>query len=137
MRIAIALASLLCAPPPGVREDPVATSFSILAGFTYEEGRPLPDEVTALDEKVVTISGFMRRESPGGDPVNQFLLVNDACGCEGTPMLNEIVFCALPEGVTMDVKAGIVTVTGKLYVGEVEEDGYVIMLYTMDADRVQ
>jgi len=120
-----------------LRGDPEKVGFPVLAGFTYTEGMKLPAEVTKYDEQVITVRGFMRRETPGGGPVNTFLLVNDACGCNGTPMLNEIVFCALPDGVTMDIKTGVVSVTGKFYVGEVEEDGVVIMLYQMDADTVQ
>ncbi len=118
-------------------QDPIKTSFTELAGFDYTEGMKLPAEVTKLDEQVVTIQGFMRREFPGVGPVNQFLLINDACGCNGTPMLHEIVFCTLPDGVTMDIKPGVVKVTGKLYVGEEKEDGVVIMLYQMDADTVR
>ena len=117
--------------------DPVAVGFATLAGFDYTEGMTLPKEVTDLDEKVVTVRGFMQREVPGSSPVNSFLLINEACGCNGTPKMNEIVFCTLPDGVTMDVKPGVVTVTGKLYVGEVKEEGMVIALYTMDADTVK
>lgn len=117
--------------------DPVKTSFSVLSSFLYKEGMTLPKEVTDLDEKVVTITGSMQREVPGSNPVEQFLLVNDACGCNGTPKLNEIVFCALPKGTTTEIKPGIVTVTGKLYVGEAKEDGVVVMLYQMDADSVK
>ena len=51
-------------------QDPEELSFTVLAGFTYTEGMPLPQEVLAYDEKVVTISGFMQREFPGGGPVN-------------------------------------------------------------------
>lgn len=118
-------------------DDPVKTSFAVLAGFTWTEGMKLGKEVTDLDEKVVTISGFMQREVPGGGPVDTFLLINDACGCNGTPKMNEIVFCTLPDGVTMDIKPGVVYVTGKLYVGEEKEDGVVVMLYQMDADVVK
>jgi hypothetical protein len=118
-------------------QDPQKTSFSVLAGFDYTEGMTLPKEVTDLDEKVVTISGFMMRETPGSSPVNSFMLINDACGCNGTPKMNEIVFCTLPDGVTMDIKVGVVSVTGKLYVGEEKEDGTVIMIYQMDADSVK
>lgn len=118
-------------------QDPQKTSFSVLASFTWEEGKALPAEVLALDQKVVSISGFMQREVAGSSPVDQFLLINDACGCNGTPKLNEIVFCALPEGVTTDIKPGVVTVTGKLYVGEQKEDDVVIALYTLDVDEVK
>src|SRR5687768_8007426 len=96
--------------------DPVKVGFATLAGFEHRDGMTLPKEVTDLDEKEVTIRGFMQREVPGGGPVSQFMLINDACGCNGTPKLNEIVFCTLPDGVTMDVKPGVVSVTGKLYV---------------------
>lgn len=118
-------------------DEPIKTSFTELAGFTYKEGMSLPEAVTKLDEKVVTIQGFMRRENPGAGPVNQFLLINDSCGCMGTPKMNEIVFCTLPDGVTMDLLPGVVRVTGKLYVGEEKEDGAVVMLYQMDADVVK
>jgi len=118
-------------------DEPKPVDFATLAGFDYSEGMKLPKEVTDLDEVVVEVRGFMKREVPGSGPVNQFMLINDACGCNGTPMLHEIIFCTLPDGVTMDIQNGVVTVTGKLYVGEVEEDGYVVMLYQMDADTVK
>ena len=120
-----------------VADEPLKIGFAKLASFEWKQGVALPKEVTDLDEKEVTIRGFMQRESAGSGPVNQFMLVNDACGCNGTPKLNEIVFCALPDGVTMDVKVGVVSVTGKLYVGEEKEDGVVVMLYQMDADTVK
>ena len=118
-------------------DDPLKVGFAKLAGFDYQEGMKLPKEVTDLDEKVVEIRGFMQRETPGSEPVNSFLLINDACGCNGTPKLNEIVFCTLPDGVTTEVKPGVVTVTGKMYVGEEKEDGVVIMIYQLDADTVK
>jgi hypothetical protein len=118
-------------------DDPLPVGFAKLAGFEHKDGMTLPKEVTDLDEKLVEIRGFMRRETPGSEPVNQFMLINDACGCNGTPKLNEIVFCTLPDGVTTDINPAVVTVTGKLYVGEEKEDGVVIMLYQMDADTVK
>jgi hypothetical protein len=116
--------------------DPEPVGFPVLAGYTYTEGMTLPKEVTDLDEKTVQIRGFMRREFAGTGPVSSFMLINDACGCNGTPMMNEIVFCTLPDNVMMEIKTGVVTVTGKLYVGEEKEDGDVILIYAMDADTV-
>lgn len=124
----------LLATAPG---EPLQVGFAKLAGFDFKDGMTLPKEVTDLDTKEVTIRGFMQREVPGSSAVNQFLLINDACGCNGTPKLNEIVFCTLPDGVTMDIKPGVVSVTGKFYVGEEKEDGVVVMLYQMDADTVK
>lgn len=130
-RTATTLCLLTC-----LGQDPQRIGFDVLASYTWTEGMSLPKEVTKLDENVITISGFMQREVPGGSPVEQFLIVNEACGCNGSPKLNEIVFCTLPDGVTMDIKPGIVSVTGKLYVGEEKEDGVVVMIYQMDADIV-
>ena len=118
-------------------DDPTKVGFATLAGFDYQEGMKLPKDVTDLDEKVIEVRGFMQREVPGSGPVSSFMLVNDACGCNGTPKLNEVIFCTLPDGTTMDMKTVTVTVTGKLFVGEEKEDGVVIMIYQMDADSVQ
>lgn len=130
-RLPLLLGLLAC-----LGNDPISVGFGKLAGFDYTEGMTLPTEVSDLHEKVVTVRGFMRREVPGSGPMNAFMLVNDACGCTGTPKMNEIVFCTLPDGVTTDEKTGLVTVTGKLYVGEEKEEGVVVMLYQMDADTV-
>jgi hypothetical protein len=128
----ITILLILSVPP----SEPEPVGFPVLAGYDYKVGMTLPKEVTDLDEKEVQIRGFMRREFPGSGPVNSFMLINDACGCNGTPMMNEIVFCTLPEDVNIPLKTGVVTVTGKLYVGEVLEDGDVILVYAMDADTV-
>ena len=117
-------------------QDPEPVGFPVLAGYEYKEGMTLPQEVVDLHHKVVEIRGFMRREFAGSGPVNSFMLINDACGCMGTPMMNEIVFCTLPDNVEMELLTGVVTVSGKLYVGEEKEDGDVILIYAMDADTV-
>ena len=143
MKLALAttLGLLLVAGPAGP-EDPVKVDFAALSGFDYEEGMELPAEVTAYNEKVVVVSGFMRREDEavlygtGREDVEYFMLVNDSCGCEGTPKLNEIVFCAMPEGQTTEILPGIVEVTGTMYVGEEKEDDVVLALYTMDVDSI-
>ena len=117
--------------------DPTEVDFATLSGFDYIEGMPLPAEVTQLDEQTVVISGFMKREdemSDSNDEVEYFVLVDDACGCEGTPKLNEIIFCAMPEGETTRIFPGSVKVTGQLFVGEEIDDGVVLALYTMDVE---
>lgn len=118
-------------------QDPVPTNFAVLAGYEWTSGMELPAEVTGLDGKTVRVRGFMVREVPGSGPVSQFLLINDACGCNGTPKMNEIVCCALPEGQTMEMKNGVVEVTGTLWVGEQKEEDEVVAIYVLDADTVQ
>ena len=121
---------------PAEAEDPIEVGFSKLAGFDYVEGMKLPEEVTKLDEKSVTVSGFMQREDAGDGPTEFFMLINDACGCDGTPMLNEIVFCAMPEGEPTEIQPGVVSITGTLYVGEETDDDVVVSLYSLDVDSV-
>ena len=133
-----ALASVLVlalafAPAP----DPEKVTFGTLAGFDWKAGDKLPDDVTKLDQKTVTISGYMRREDDGAGETEYFMLINDACGCQGTPKMNEIVFCTMPEGEPTEILPGIVHVTGTLYVGEVSEDKAVVALYQHDVDKIK
>ncbi len=135
MKLAVTLLLALCLPGSSGSEA-TEVDFATLSGFDYVEGMKLPDDVVALDEQEIEISGFMQREDGGDGPVEFFMLIDDACGCQGTPKLNEILFCAMPEGETTEILAGTVTVTGKLYVGEEKDDGVVVTLYSLDADSV-
>ena len=124
--------SLLCQEPDGSPR----VGFDVLAGFDYEKGKDLPATVTRFHKKRVSVGGFMEREFPGSGPVEFFLIINDACGCTGSPKLNEVVFCATPKGKTTHLRPGLVTVTGTLYVKEQVEMGEVIAVYAMDVDTI-
>ena len=117
--------------------DPEDVAFARLSNFDYEEGKALPKKITKLDGTRVTISGFMENEDGSKDDSQYFVLVNDACGCEGTPDLNEMIFCAMPDGEETGMKVGVVEVTGTLYVGEEKEDGVVVTLYTMSVETLK
>ena len=94
--------------------DPTEVGFDVLSGFDYVEGEELPEDITGYNGKSIKVSGFMRREDAGDGPTSTFMLVNDACGCDGTPKLNEIVFCAMPSGDTVEISASTITVTGTI-----------------------
>lgn len=130
------LTGLACLLLPAADTTPEDVDFGLLSGFDYIEGEELPDEITALDLRTVSVSGFMRSEDGSAGPVEYFMLINDACGCTGMPKLNEVIFCAMPSGELTDIKPGSVTVTGTIYVGEEREDGIVLSLYTMDVDTL-
>ncbi len=138
MKLAI-LTSLVFALLPAAAPvaEPTEINFGVLAGFDYEEGMTLPKEVSKLDQKLVSVSGFMATEDGSEGDVAYFIIINDACGCEGTPKMNEMIFCAMPEGETTKLKDGRVTVTGKFYVGEEKEEGVVISLYGLEVDSVK
>jgi len=131
------LLTLACALAAPAVDEPLDVDFASLSDFEYREGMTLPVHVTKLDRKTVRISGFMAREEPGEGPTEFFLLINDACGCEGMPKLNEVLFCAMPPGEKTTIRPGNVSVVGTLFVGEIEQDGYVVALYCLDVDRIE
>ncbi len=136
MKTALTLLTLaLLSAGSGV--EPPKVGFDVLASFDYEEGMTPPEEVTKHHKKRVKVAGFMATEDDSEGEVESFILVNDACGCEGTPKLNEMVFCAMPEGETVTIKPGIVELTGILFVEEEKEDGVVIALYSMNIESVE
>ena len=137
MKTAVLTLLALALLPAGDNVEPPALGFDVLAGFDYKEGMKLPAEITKHHKKKVRVGGFMKTEDGSEGDVEFFILVNDACGCEGTPKLNEMVFCAMPEGETVKIKPGIADVIGTLYVEEEEEDGVVISLYTLDVESVK
>jgi hypothetical protein len=130
---ALLILGLAFAPPA----EPEKVTFGTLAGFEWQAGDKLPDDVAKLDKKEVSVSGYMRREDDGSGETEFFMLINDACGCQGTPKMNEIVFCTMPEGEPTEILPGIVTVTGTLYVGEVKEGDAVVALYQLDVDTIK
>lgn len=133
----LTVVSMVAQPAVSRADDPIETSFTTLAGFDFEPGMSLPSEVTDLDGKTVRLQGFMQPETDGETDLVYFLLINDACGCEGTPMLNEILYCAMPDGETTKLLPGVVKVTGTLYVGEEREGEDVVGLYYLDVDAIQ
>jgi hypothetical protein len=133
----IALLSILTAVLLGSPDDPVEINFAELSNFDYEEGMDLPKSVTKLHEKLVVVGGFMATEDDSTGEVEYFILVNDACGCEGTPKLNEMIFCAMPEGEKVKIKPGTALVTGTIHVEEEIEEDVVVSIYTMAVDSVK
>ena len=71
----LAISTLLCCALAGSTNDPIEVGFGTLAGFDYEEGMELPADVTGYDGKLVTVSGFMRREDGGDGATEYFMLV--------------------------------------------------------------
>lgn len=115
---------------------PPRVGFDVLAAFDHKKGKALPASVTKFHKKKVTVAGFMERENPGSGPVEFFLIINDACGCTGSPKLTEIVFCATPVNKTTHLRPGLVTVTGTLYTKEQYEQGQLVAIYALDAESI-
>lgn len=133
----ILAAALALLPLSSSHGDPEEIDFASLSDFDYVEGMTLPSHVTQHNRKTIKVSGFMAREDSGSGPTEYFMLINDACGCNGTPFLNEVVFCAMPAGEPTEMKPGTVTVTGQFFVGEERDNGVVLSLYRMDVTDIE
>ena len=61
----LGLAAIFCSALAFGPPEPPEVGFDVLAGFDYEQGMDLPDEVTQYHQKTVKVNGFMKREDGG------------------------------------------------------------------------
>ena len=137
--------------PPGYER----LGFDVLSGFPYEVTRELaertnnmaatsvggwatiPAAVRALDGHRVAIRGFLLPVRMNAGLAFEFLLLrNQNMCCYGSvPKINEwITVQAKGEGIK-PIMDQPVTVIGKLHVGEIREQGFLVGLYRLDADQ--
>lgn len=137
----------------GVKEGGVVSlGFDKLAGFQYVVPEytgttppPLPDtnqipaSVKALDGKTVSVKGFMLPLKVKEGKVTELLLMRDQSMCcfGAVPKINEFLTVKMSGGGTKAVMDQAVTLVGKLKVGEFSENGYLLGIYQMDADRAE
>lgn len=117
--------------------DPVSVDFADLSDFDYTEGMDLPKKVTKLAGKTIRIMGFMRSDGDEVDDLEEFILVNQNCDCEGEVMMNEQIVCILPEGETISLGDEPIKVEGVLEVGEEKEEDYVISIYRILVSKLR
>jgi len=136
-------------PEPEPEPDPFddtgyeALKFTVIDEFEYpvyvkvkedEELPEIPEEVRALDGKMVGITGFMNPVRFDREGVSEFLLVNNILGCcfGATPKMNHWIRARMKEGERAKFYAyDELTVYGELEVSEELEDGYVMSIYRM------
>lgn len=136
--------------------DYLSIGFNQLAAFNFEmtddllEAKGDPDELTEktngqipesirnLNAQSVAVKGYMLPLKVEQGAVTEFLLMRDqSMCCFGTvPRINEWVSVkTIGKGVKpmMDEP---VTIFGKLHVGEMRENGYLVGIYSMDGERL-
>jgi hypothetical protein len=98
----------------------------------------IPASVKALDEKEVSITGFMLPTKVDDGKATEFLLLkNQSMCCYGlTPNLNEYVSVRLNGQGVKPVMDRLITVSGKLHVGEMRQSRLLVGLYQLDGDKV-
>ena len=144
------LLAILLGGCAGPRVDYRAISWKELASFAYtpsvtphsQKVTPphFPPGVSGLNGLPLRISGYMMPVDMDGENVASFVLVrNQALCCFGrTPAMNEWVLVRFSAGrsVAMNMDKPI-AVEGKFEVGEQIEEGAVVSLYRMVAQRVE
>ena len=109
-----------------------------LAAATAATRAKIPKSVQALDNRFVAIRGFLLPLRMNNGLAIEFLLMrNQNMCCFGSvPKVNEWI-CVQPAG--EGVKPAMdqpITVLGKLRVGEIRENGYLVGIYRIDGAKV-
>ena len=124
--------------------------FDKLSGFHYI----MPDEISAtnqppadqfpppikaLNEKPIALRGFMLPLKVDQGLVTEMLIMRDqSMCCFGTsPKINEWVSVKMSEKGVKPVMDQPVTLFGKLKVGEMRENGYLVGIYEMMGDKME
>ncbi len=147
---------LAAAAPPAATNEIVAVNgyfqvgFDRLASFHYI----MPDDVTptnqppadqfppairALDQKPISLRGFMLPLKVEQGLVSEMLIMRDqSMCCYGTsPKINEWVSVKMGEKGVKPVMDQPVTLFGKLHVGEMRENGYLVGVYQLDGEKME
>jgi hypothetical protein len=98
-----------------------------------------PPPIKALDQKPIALRGFMLPLKVDQGLVTEMLIMKDqSMCCFGTsPKINEWVSVKMNEKGVKPVMDQPVTLFGKLKVGEMRENGYLVGIYEMMGDKME
>jgi hypothetical protein len=98
----------------------------------------IPAKVKALDKMQVALQGYMLPLKVEGGLVTELLIMRDqSMCCYGTvPRINEWVSVKMVSKGVKPVMDQPVTLFGKLKVGEMRENGYLVGIYEMAGDKM-
>ncbi len=136
--------------------DYLSVGFDQLASYTFEvsdellesKGDPkeltektnqqIPDTIRKLSDQSVAVKGYMLPLKVEQGAVTEFLLMRDqSMCCFGTvPKINEWVSVKTIGKGVKPVMDEPVTIFGKLHVGEMRENGYLVGIYRMDGEKL-
>ena len=133
--------------------DYAEVGFDRLSGYAFEmpdgvqtnvasagskSSAQIPDEVKAFDQKKVALKGFMLPLKVDGGVVTELLLMKDQSMCcyGAVPRINDWVSVKMKKGGVKSIMDQPVTIYGKLHVGEMLENGYLVGIYELDGDKM-
>lgn len=137
-------------------QDYLAVGFDWLASYTFEvsddlleakgdakelaekTNRQIPEAIRKLNEQTVAVKGYMLPLKVEQGAVTEFLLMRDqSMCCFGTvPKINEWVSVKTIGKGVKPIMDEPVTIFGKLHVGEMRENGYLVGIYRMDGEKL-
>jgi hypothetical protein len=117
-------------------EAPAATNATAKAVAPPKE--QIPAAVKAFDKQRVALKGFMLPLKVEGGLITELLIMRDqSMCCYGTvPKINEWVSVKMTGKGVKPIMDQAVTLYGKLHVGEIRENGYLVGIYQMDGEKV-
>ncbi|HKQ39794.1 MAG TPA: DUF3299 domain-containing protein [Verrucomicrobiae bacterium] len=109
------------------------------AAMTLRVDSQIPASVKTFDNKPVALTGFMLPLKVEGGLVTELLIMRDqSMCCYGVqPKINEWVSVKMGKTGVKPVMDQPVTLFGKLHVGEMRENGYLVGIYAMDGDKME
>jgi hypothetical protein len=124
--------------PGSSAASPLKVKFQVLGGWKYIEGKtPTPADVKQLEGKWVELGGFMLPINETQD-ITRFVLVQSVWGCcfGQIPEVNHVIVVEMEKGKKVDFISDFIRVVGKLSLAETREEGYLVSIYRLSADRV-
>ncbi|MEQ2006505.1 MAG: DUF3299 domain-containing protein [Limisphaerales bacterium] len=117
-------------------EAPAATNAPVKAVAAPKD--QIPATVKAFDKQRVALKGFMLPLKVEGGLITELLIMRDqSMCCYGTvPKINEWVSVKMTGKGVKPIMDQAVTLYGKLHVGEIRENGYLVGIYQMDGEKV-
>jgi len=150
-----ATAAAVTTPAPAKAEEKIGeytlVGFDRLASFTYDVPEetatnkpavPLPDQIPAgvksYDKKLVALKGFMLPLKVEGGLITELLIMRDQSMCcyGAVPRINEWVSVKMTNKGVKPVMDQAITLYGRLHVGEIRENGYLVGIYALDGEKM-
>lgn len=137
----------------GTAASPLSVGFDRLASFQYtlpegpvdtntvakvQASAQIPVTIQSLNNQFVSLKGFMLPLKVEKGLVTELLIMRDqSMCCYGTvPKINEWVSVKMVGGGVKPIMDQAVTLFGRLKVGEMYENGYLVGIYAMDGERM-
>jgi hypothetical protein len=121
-----------------VDESIISPGINEVAMASLRAESRIPKEVRVLDQRKIALKGFMLPLKVESGRVTELLIMRDQSMCcyGATPKINEWVSVKMAKEGVKPIMDQPVTLFGKLRVGEMRENGYLIGIYEMEGEKM-